>query len=87
MKARIGPADFHKMVPEARAALCPLGRSALAWTDALTRAAGSRVPGEVHDLAKKAFSAKELAYLTAAVIAVNAWNRVAVAFRFLPSWA
>ena len=59
-------------------------RVALAWTVALTLVAEGHVPDAVYDEAKAAFSGKELAYLTAAVVAINGWNRVAVAFRFLP---
>ncbi len=59
-------------------------RAALAWTEALTLVAGGHVPDPVYEQAKTAFSDKELAYLTAAVVAINGWNRVAVAFRFLP---
>ena len=59
-------------------------QAALAWTEALTLVADGHVPGPVYDQAKATFSDKELAYLTAAIVAINAWNRVAVAFRFLP---
>lgn len=59
-------------------------RAALAWTDSLTDIADGHVPDEVYDEVKKLFSEKELAYLTAAVVAINGWNRIAVAFRFLP---
>lgn len=59
-------------------------RAALAWTDSLTDIADGHVPDEVYDEVKKLFSEKELAYLTAAVVAINGWKRIAVAFRFLP---
>ena len=59
-------------------------RAALAWTDALTDIADGHVTDEVYADVKNAFSDKELAYLTAAVVAINSWNRIAVAFRFLP---
>lgn len=59
-------------------------RAALAWTDSLTDIADGHVPDEVYADVKNAFSEKELAYLTAAVVAINSWNRIAVAFRFLP---
>ncbi|MBL8688462.1 MAG: carboxymuconolactone decarboxylase family protein [Rhodospirillaceae bacterium] len=59
-------------------------RAALAWTDSLTDIADGHVPDEVYDEVKKLFTEKELAYLTAAVVAINGWNRIAVAFRFLP---
>jgi alkylhydroperoxidase family enzyme len=38
----------------------------------------------VYDNARKHFSEKELVDLTAAVIAINGWNRAAIAFRATP---
>ena len=43
-----------------------------------------RSPDEVYDEARHQFSEKELVDLTAAVIAINAWNRAAIAFRPTP---
>jgi AhpD family alkylhydroperoxidase len=59
-------------------------RAALAWTEALTRVADSHVPDEVYDEARRQFSEKDLADLGYAVIAINAWNRLAIAFRMQP---
>jgi alkylhydroperoxidase family enzyme len=39
------------------------------------------VSDEVYDQARKEFSDKELAQLTLAVVAINGWNRLNVAFR------
>jgi alkylhydroperoxidase family enzyme len=33
---------------------------------------------------RKQFSESELAFLSSAVAAINAWNRIAIAFRFTP---
>lgn len=55
-------------------------RAALALTDSLTDIADGHVPDEV----KKLFSEKELACLIAAAVAIDGWNRIAVASRFLP---
>jgi alkylhydroperoxidase family enzyme len=38
----------------------------------------------LYDEARRHFSEKELVDLTAAVIAINAWNRAAIAFRMTP---
>ena len=54
-------------------------RAALAWTEAVTKISDHHVPDEVYDEARHHFSEKELVDLTAAVIAINAWNRVAIA--------
>lgn len=58
-------------------------RAALAWTEALTLVADSHVPDEVFAEASAQFSESELAQLTAAIVTINAWNRIAVAYRFL----
>ena len=59
-------------------------RAALAWTEAVTKVSDGHVPDEVYDEARGQFSEKELVHLTAAVIAINAWNRGAIAFRAVP---
>lgn len=56
-------------------------RAALAWTEAVTLVADSRVCDKVYDQARAAFSEKELVGLTYAVIAINGWNRLAISFR------
>jgi len=59
-------------------------RAALAWTEALTLIAESRVPDAVYEEVRKHFDEVELAALTVAVIAINAWNRVAISTRLVP---
>ncbi len=59
-------------------------RAALAWTEAVTLIAQGGVPDSVYDDARKQFSEKELVDLTMAVIAINSWNRLNVAFRTVP---
>jgi alkylhydroperoxidase family enzyme len=59
-------------------------RAALAWTEAVTKISDRHVPDEVYEEARRNFSEKELVDLTAAVIAINAWNRAAIAFRATP---
>lgn len=56
-------------------------RAALEWTEALTRVTEGHVPDEVYQTASSHFSDKDLADLTWAVAAINAWNRVGIAFR------
>lgn len=56
-------------------------RAALAWAEAVTRLTDQEVSDEVYDQARKEFSDKELAQLTLAIVAINAWNRLNVAFR------
>ncbi|MEJ2344209.1 MAG: carboxymuconolactone decarboxylase family protein [Gammaproteobacteria bacterium] len=59
-------------------------RAALAWTEALTLIAGSGVADADYRAARSQFSESELVDLTLAVIAINGWNRIAVAFRAVP---
>ncbi|TMQ10696.1 MAG: carboxymuconolactone decarboxylase family protein [Deltaproteobacteria bacterium] len=62
----------------------PRERAALAWTEALTLVTEGHVPDAVYEEARKHFSEKELVDLTYAVMAINAWNRIAIAFRKQP---
>jgi AhpD family alkylhydroperoxidase len=59
-------------------------RAALAWTDSVTRVAATRVPDEIYEKVRKHFSEKELADLTLAIAAINAWNRLSIAGRTTP---
>jgi AhpD family alkylhydroperoxidase len=60
-------------------------RAALAWTEAVTRIADGHVPDDVYEVARQQFTDKELADLTLAVVAINGWNRLSIAFRTLPA--
>jgi len=62
-------------------------RAALAWIEALTLVTEGHVPDAVFDEARKHFSEAELAMLTSAIVAINAWNRIAIAYRFAPETA
>jgi AhpD family alkylhydroperoxidase len=59
-------------------------RAALSWTEAVTKISDHHVPDAVYEEARNHFSEKELVDLTGAVIAINAWNRAAIAFRATP---
>jgi AhpD family alkylhydroperoxidase len=56
-------------------------RAALAWTEAVTLIREEHVPDSIYEAARAQFSEKELADLTWAVVAINAWNRMAIALR------
>jgi AhpD family alkylhydroperoxidase len=55
-------------------------RAALAWAEAVTRLEDQQVPDAIYDVARREFSEAELAQLTLAIVAINAWNRFNVAF-------
>jgi AhpD family alkylhydroperoxidase len=59
----------------------PRERVALAWTEAVTEIGRAGVPDELFEEASALFTEQELVELTMAVIAINAWNRLAVTFR------
>lgn len=59
-------------------------RAALAWTEAVTNIRDGHLRDEVYEHVRKHFSEKELADLTLAVAAINAWNRLAISARTEP---
>ena len=59
-------------------------RAALAWTEAITLLSGHRAKDELYQEARQHFSEKQLVDLTMAIIAINGWNRLSVAFRTVP---
>jgi AhpD family alkylhydroperoxidase len=59
-------------------------QAALTWTEAVTRLADGSVSDEVFAEARAQFSEQELVELTMAIIAINGWNRINVAFRTVP---
>ncbi len=56
-------------------------RAALEWCEALTFVADGHVPDDVYEAVRPHFSERELAELTLAIIAINGWNRLAIATR------
>ena len=62
----------------------PRERAALAWTEAVTEVGRTGVPDETYDALRAHFSEAEIVDLTMAVIVINGWNRLAVAFRTPP---
>ena len=56
-------------------------RAVLALTEAMTLIADSPVPDEVYDAAAAQLTAKEMAAVIMAVVAINGWNRIAITSR------
>ncbi len=56
-------------------------RAALTWAEATTNIRDGHVSAEVFDQVRGQFSDQELADLTLAVVAINGWNRLNIAFR------
>ena len=59
-------------------------RAALAWTEALTLIRKTHAPDDVYEEMRKHFDAEEQVLLTAAIVAINSWNRIAIGFRAVP---
>jgi len=56
-------------------------RAAFTWAEAVTKLTNNDVPDEVYAIARKQFTEEELVDLTIAVITINSYNRINVAFR------
>jgi AhpD family alkylhydroperoxidase len=59
-------------------------RTALAYTEALTAKLHEGVSDALYQEVAQQFPGEQMAFLTAAVANINAWNRIAVALRFAP---
>ena len=59
-------------------------RAALEWTESLTLIREGHVPDHVFESARLHFSEAELVDLALAVVAINGWNRLSIAFRAEP---
>ncbi|MBE7445260.1 MAG: carboxymuconolactone decarboxylase family protein [Planctomycetia bacterium] len=56
----------------------------MAWTEAVTRVADTHVPDDVYEVLSKQFTEKERVNLTFAIVAINGWNRLNIAFQTVP---
>jgi len=56
-------------------------RAALAWAEVVTLISQTHASDEEYEAVRAQFSEEELVKLTMAVIAINGWNRLAIAFR------
>ena len=59
-------------------------RAALEWTEALTDITNGHVPDAVYESVTKHLSPEDLANLTLAIVTINGWNRLSIAFRAVP---
>lgn len=59
----------------------PRERAALEWAEAVTTLGQERVSDRVYDVARSQFNERELVDLTMAIVAINSWNRLGIAFR------
>ncbi|WP_327694141.1 carboxymuconolactone decarboxylase family protein [Streptomyces sp. NBC_00459] len=66
---------------EARNFYTPREQAALALTEAVTLVADAGVPDDVYTEAAAHFDERELAHVLSLILAINTWNRVALATR------
>jgi AhpD family alkylhydroperoxidase len=59
-------------------------RAALAWAEAVTLISVHHLPDEVFAEAASVFSEQELVDLNLAVMSINSWNRLSIAFEYQP---
>jgi len=59
-------------------------QAALAWTEAVTLVTEGHVSDAVYEQARQQFSDQELVNLTMAIVTINGWNRLSIAFRTVP---
>lgn len=65
----------------------PRERAALEWTEILTKLPAHGVPDDIYDSVRERLSEKELSDLTFSIMAINAWNRISIAFKNVPGSA
>jgi len=59
-------------------------RAALEWTEAITLISEGHAPDHIYAEVRQHFTEEELVNLTLAIVAINGWNRLAIAFRSVP---
>lgn len=59
-------------------------RAALAWTEAVTLISDTHAPDDLYNEVRAHFSDAETVNLTMLIATINAWNRLAIAFRAIP---
>ena len=59
-------------------------RAALEWVEAITLVTQGHVSDAAFETVRNQFTEKEIVDLTAAAVAINSWNRIAIAFRASP---
>jgi AhpD family alkylhydroperoxidase len=65
----------------------PRERAALAWTEIVTKLPEQGVPDDIYERVRGQLSEREISDLTFAIVAINGWNRLSVAFKSVPGSA
>ncbi|MBY0147920.1 carboxymuconolactone decarboxylase family protein [Neobacillus niacini] len=78
---------YHISIWRESSLFSPRERASLAWTEILTRMPEHGVPDDVYKHVREQLSEKEISDLTFSIMAINAWNRINVAFKTVPGSA
>ena len=78
---------YHVAVWRESTLFIPRERAALAWTEAVTKLPEGGIPDDLYERVRGQLSEKEISDLTFSIMAINAWNRVSVAFKAVPGSA
>ncbi|MEZ2332973.1 carboxymuconolactone decarboxylase family protein [Mesorhizobium sp. RCC_202] len=78
---------YHVAVWRESNLFVPRERAALAWTEAVTKLPEGGIPDDLYDRVRGQLSEKEISDLTFSIMAINAWNRLSVAFKAVPGSA
>jgi len=75
---------YHVAVWRESPLFSPRERASLAWTEAVTSLSRDGIHDDIYEHVRTQLSEKEISDLTFAIMAINSWNRVNVAFRPVP---
>ncbi|RAP75787.1 carboxymuconolactone decarboxylase family protein [Paenibacillus montanisoli] len=78
---------YHTSIWRESNLFSPRERAALAWTEILTKLPENGVSDDIYNRVREQLSEKEISDLTFSVMAINAWNRINVAFKNVPGSA
>ncbi|NMG09403.1 carboxymuconolactone decarboxylase family protein [Brasilonema sp. UFV-L1] len=62
----------------------PEERAVLAFTEAVTLITKNHVPDDVYEEVSRYFDANQIAQILMAIVAINGWNRIAIATQMIP---
>ena len=78
---------YHVAIWHESNLFAPRERAALSWTEAVTKLPEGGIPDELYERVRGQLSEKEITDLTFSIMAINAWNRLAISFKAVPGSA
>jgi len=78
---------YHIAIWRESSLFSPRERASLVWTEILTKIPEQGVPDDVYNHVREHLSEKEISDLTFSIMAINAWNRINIAFKTVPGSA